>query len=45
MQSKAKDVATDRGSRPVSRYIGIQNHNSLSTAWFKGIALKPIHRN
>ena len=39
---KTRWFEPDRGPRPLSGYIGIQNHDSLSTAWFKEIAIKPI---
>ncbi len=32
----------DRGPRPLSGYIGIQNHDDLSTAFFKEIAVRPL---
>lgn len=32
----------DRGPRPLAGYIGIQNHDSLSTAFFKEIAVRPL---
>ena len=41
---KIRSYEPDRGPRPLSGYIGIQNHDSLSTAWFKEIAIKPINR-
>jgi len=41
---KTRWFEPDRGPRPLSGYIGIQNHDSLSIAWFKEIAIKPINR-
>lgn len=32
----------DRGPRPLSGYIGIQNHDELSTAYFKDISFRPL---
>lgn len=45
VQPKTRWYEPDRGPRPLSGYIGIQNHDSLSTAWFKEIAIKPIDKN
>ncbi len=39
---KIRPYEPDRGPRSLTGYIGIQNHDSLSTAWFREIALKPI---
>jgi hypothetical protein len=33
----------DRGRRPVSGYIGLQNHDSESTAYFKEVVVKSIN--
>ena len=41
---KTRSFEPDRGPRPLSGYIGIQNHDSLSTAWFKEIAVKPLKK-
>ena len=41
---KTRWFEPNRGPRPLSGYIGIQNHDSLSTAYFKEIAIKPIGR-
>jgi len=41
---KIRGFEPDRGPRPLSGYIGIQNHDSLSTAYFKEISIKPINR-
>ena len=37
---KTRDFEPDRGPRPESGYIGLQNHDALSTAWFKEVAVK-----
>jgi len=34
----------DRGPRPESGYIGLQNHDDLSTAFFKEISIKPLNK-
>ena len=39
---KTRDFEPDRGPRPESGYIGLQNHDALSTAWFKEVAVKPL---
>lgn len=39
---KTRDFEPERGPRPVEGYIGLQNHDDLSTAYFKEIAIKPI---
>jgi hypothetical protein len=39
---KTRDFEPDRGPRPESGYIGLQNHDSLSTVYFKEIAVKPL---
>jgi len=40
--AKTRDFEPERGPRPLSGYIGIQNHDDLSTAYFKEIAIKPL---
>lgn len=42
VQPKTRDFEPDRGPRPVSGYIGLQNHDSLSTVYFKEVAVKPL---
>jgi hypothetical protein len=39
---KTRDFEPERGPRPESGYIGLQNHDELSTCWFKEIAVRPI---
>ena len=39
---KTRDFEPNRGPRPESGYIGLQNHDALSTAWFKEVAVKPL---
>lgn len=41
---KTRDFEPERGPRPLTGYIGIQNHDDLSTAYFKEIAIKPLKR-
>lgn len=39
---KTRTFEPDRGPRPESGYIGLQNHDSLSVAYFKEVAVKPL---
>jgi len=39
---KTRDFEPERGPRPESGYIGLQNHDSLSVVWFKEVAVKPL---
>jgi hypothetical protein len=39
---KTRDFEPDRGPRPESGYIGIQNHDSLSTVFFREIAVRKL---
>ena len=39
---KTRDFEPDRGPRPESGYIGLQNHDDLSTVYFKEVAIKPL---
>jgi hypothetical protein len=39
---KTRDFEPDRGPRPESGYIGLQNHDELSTVYFKEVAVKSI---
>jgi len=39
---KTRDFEPDRGPRPESGYIGLQNHDTLSTVWFKEVAVKSL---
>ena len=41
---KTRDFEPDRGPRPESGYIGLQNHDPLSTVWFSEVAVKPLDR-
>lgn len=42
---KTRDFEPNRGPRPESGYIGLQNHDELSTVYFKEVAVKPIKKN
>jgi hypothetical protein len=42
VQPKTRDFEPERGPRPESGYIGLQNHDSLSTVFFKEVAVKKI---
>ncbi len=39
---KTRDFEPDRGLRPESGYIGLQDHDSLSTVYFKEVAVRPL---
>ena len=39
---KTRDFEPDRGPRPLSGYIGLQNHDSLSTVYFKEVAVRHL---
>ena len=39
---KTRSFEPERGPRPESGYIGLQNHDSLSTVYFKEVAVKPL---
>jgi len=39
---KTRDFEPNRGPRPLSGYIGLQNHDSLSVVYYKEIAVKPL---
>ncbi|HOF20161.1 MAG TPA: DUF1080 domain-containing protein [Bacteroidales bacterium] len=39
---KSRDYEPDRGPRPLSGYIGLQNHDSLSTVYFREVAVKSL---
>jgi len=39
---KTRDFEPDRGPRPESGYIGLQNHDPLSVVFFKEVAVKPL---
>jgi hypothetical protein len=39
---KTRDFEPDRGPRPESGYIGLQNHDPLSTAYFKEVTVKTL---
>ena len=39
---KTRDFEPDRGPRPESGYIGLQNHDDLSTVYFKEVAVRPL---
>jgi hypothetical protein len=40
--AKTRDFEPERGPRPESGYIGLQNHDDLSTVFFKEVAVKPL---
>jgi hypothetical protein len=40
--AKTRDFEPERGPRPESGYIGLQNHDTLSTVYFKEVAVKPL---
>ena len=39
---KIRDFEPERGPRPLSGYIGLQNHDALSVAYFNEVAVKPL---
>jgi hypothetical protein len=39
---KTRDFEPERGPRPLSGYMGLQNHDSLSTVYFKEVAVRPL---
>jgi len=39
---KTRDFEPERGPRPLSGYIGLQNHDALSTVYFKEFAVKQL---
>jgi hypothetical protein len=40
--AKTRDFEPERGPRPLSGYIGLQNHDSLSTVYYKEVAVRPL---
>jgi hypothetical protein len=42
VSEKTRDFEPERGPRPESGYMGLQNHDSLSVVWFKEVAVKPL---
>lgn len=42
VQPKTRDFEPERGPRPESGYIGLQNHDPLSTVFFKEVAVKKL---
>jgi hypothetical protein len=42
VQPKTRDFEPERGPRPESGYIGLQNHDALSTVFFKEVAVKKL---
>jgi hypothetical protein len=42
VQPKTRDFEPERGPRPESGYIGLQNHDPLSTVYFKEVAVKKL---
>ncbi len=39
---KTRDFEPNRGPRPESGYIGLQNHDPLSTVWYREVAVKKL---
>lgn len=39
---KTRDFEPDRGPRPESGYMGLQNHDSLSTVYFRKVEVRPL---
>ncbi|HOW10896.1 MAG TPA: DUF1080 domain-containing protein [Bacteroidales bacterium] len=39
---KTRDFEPDRGPRPPAGYIGLQNHDSLSTVYYKEVAVRSL---
>jgi hypothetical protein len=39
---KTRDFEPERGPRPLSGYMGLQNHDSLSTVYFKEVAVRAL---
>jgi hypothetical protein len=39
---KTRDFEPERGPRPLSGYIGLQNHDALSTVYFKEFAVRSL---
>jgi hypothetical protein len=39
---KTRSFEPERGPRPLSGYIGLQNHDSLSTVYYKECAVRPL---
>jgi hypothetical protein len=39
---KTRDFEPERGPRPESGYIGLQNHDSLSTVYFREVGVRPL---
>ena len=39
---KIRSFEPERGPRPESGYIGLQCHDSLSTVWYKEVAVRPL---
>jgi hypothetical protein len=42
VQPKTRDFEPERGPRPESGYIGLQNHDPLSTVYFKEVSVKKL---
>jgi hypothetical protein len=42
VQPKTRSFEPEPGPRPESGYIGLQNHDSLSTVYFREVAVKPL---
>jgi hypothetical protein len=39
---KTRSYEPERGPRPETGYIGLQCHDSLSTVWYKEVAVRPL---
>jgi len=42
VQPKTRDFEPERGTRPESGYIGLQNHDAQSTTFFKEVTVKAL---
>jgi hypothetical protein len=40
--NRVKYYEPQRGPRPDSGYIGLQNHDRRSVVWFKEVSIKPL---
>ena len=40
---KVKSYEPDRGPRPESGSIGLQNHSGSDTVFLRGVAVRPLH--
>jgi len=40
---RQKSFEPERGPRPDSGYIGLQNHGANDVVWFKEVSVRPLH--